>query len=338
MNLALEAHDIRAISIVFPLNPHQENEMQMCKITPQKLELLRTNSGIKRHFSADENTFSSDLACEALGTLLRENILHKDELDMLLICSFSPDFLAPAMSSLVAKNLQLSSHTLCVDIVGFCPSFLSALSQAFLFLNHKDISKIALICTNTKSKKIPPTDKITYLNNSDSASCVLLEKSSNPNKAAFSQKIFPALACEETKPLRAFNANANDFIEVNASLILSFVSENFPLFFEEFLTSHKLKREAIGQFFFQSPNVFVKEKLMQNLHLNLPSIDETLENFGDTTINKLPIDLALCANLDPDSAGGGGICLKTFISKLLLRDKKSFLHPLARELPLMPCA
>lgn len=115
-------------------------------------------------------------------------MLLKDELDVLLVYSFSPDFLAPALSSLIHKNLGLSEKTLCFDNIAFCPGFLQGLMQAFSLLDNENIKKIAFICASVKSKKIPKKDKITYLSNSDSASVILLEKSNTKEKAFFLAK------------------------------------------------------------------------------------------------------------------------------------------------------
>ncbi|EAJ2035222.1 3-oxoacyl-ACP synthase, partial [Campylobacter jejuni] len=199
MNLKLNSHNIKAVSIVLPKNPHTlEKELQECNLNQKKYELLKQSTGINHHFISPNNIYASDLASKALEKLFRENLLLKDELDVLLVYSFSPDFLAPALSSLIHKNLGLSEKTLCFDNIAFCPGFLQGLMQAFSLLDNENIKKIAFICVSVKSKKIPKKDKITYLSNSDSASVILLEKSNTKEKAFFSQKIFSKLATEET--------------------------------------------------------------------------------------------------------------------------------------------
>lgn len=47
MNLKLNSHNIKAISIVLPKNPHTlEKELQECNLNQKKYELLKQNTGI----------------------------------------------------------------------------------------------------------------------------------------------------------------------------------------------------------------------------------------------------------------------------------------------------
>ncbi|EAL5963629.1 3-oxoacyl-ACP synthase [Campylobacter jejuni] len=292
MKLKLNSHTIKAISIVLPKNSHSLNEeLKQCNLNENKYKILQQNTGIKNHFACPENVFASDLASKALEKLFEENLLSKDELDVLLVYSFTPDFLAPALSSLIHKNLKLSEKTLCYDNIAFCPGFLQGLTQSFLFLNNENIEKVALVCVSAKSKKISKNDKITYLSNSDSASAILIEKSNAKEKALYSQKIFSKLATKETFPLKCFK-EANDFIDMDRNLVFSHLNENFPQFFEDFFTNFNLNKNEIDTFFFQSANNFIKTKLLELLDFKEIKQDETLKNYGDTTINKLALDLA----------------------------------------------
>ncbi|WP_120760927.1 hypothetical protein [Campylobacter sp. P255] len=132
MNLETTNHFIKAISVILPKNPLcKEEELNLCGLSERKYQLLQENSGIFNHFVSGESTYASDLATQALEELFLKNIIHKDEIDLLVFTSFTPDYLAPACTSLIHKNLNLSNHTLCFDMLGFCPGFLQSLLQVF---------------------------------------------------------------------------------------------------------------------------------------------------------------------------------------------------------------
>lgn len=158
-----------------------------------------------------------------------------------------------------------------------------------------------------KVKKISKNDKVTYLSNSDSASAILIEKSNIKEKALFSQKIFSKFATEETFPLKCFK-EADDFLDMDRNLTFSHLNENFPIFFNDFFNDFKLKKNKIDNFFLQSSNNFVKTKLLELLDFKEIEPDETLENYGDTTINKLVLDLVnYNQKIIKTASGGGGI-------------------------------
>ncbi len=301
MNIETINHFIKAVSIVLPKNPlHKEDELKLCNINERKYQLLQENSGIFNHFVSDESTYSSDLATQALEELFSKDILKKDEIDLLVFTSFTPDYLAPACTSLIHKNLNLSSHTLCLDILGFCPGFLQSLLQVFLALNLPSIKKAVLICASVKSKAIDAQkDKITFLNNSDSASAILIEKNTNiEDKSYFAQKIFSAQCIEETLPYSGLQTNSNKNIQANTTLAFSFTMQNYPAFFQDFFEHFNLKKTSFDEFFIHSSDNFSKQKLYEKLNLNFTQ-DNILKNYGNTTINKLPLELA--------SYAGGGI-------------------------------
>ncbi|EAJ5681967.1 3-oxoacyl-ACP synthase [Campylobacter lari] len=294
MNIETINHFIKAVSIVLPKNPlHKEDELKLCNINERKYQLLQENSGIFNHFVSDESTYSSDLATQALEELFSKDILKKDEIDLLVFTSFTPDYLAPACTSLIHKNLNLSSHTLCLDVLGFCPGFLQSLLQVFLALNLPSIKKAVLICASVKSKAIDAQkDKITFLNNSDSASAILIEKNTNiEDKSYFAQKIFSAQCIEETLPYSGLQTNSNKNIQANTTLAFSFTMQNYPAFFQDFFEHFNLKKTSFDEFFVHSSDNFSKQKLYEKLNLNFTQ-DNILKNYGNTTINKLPLELA----------------------------------------------
>ncbi|ELF2321096.1 3-oxoacyl-ACP synthase [Campylobacter lari] len=301
MNLETANHFIKAVSIVLPKNPlHKEDRLKLCNINERKYQLLQENSGIFNHFISDNSTYASDLATQALKELFSKNIIRKDEIDLLVFTSFTPDYLAPACTSLIHKNLNLSNHTLCLDVLGFCPGFLQSLLQVFLALNQQNIKKAILICASVKSKAIDAQkDKITFLNNSDSASAILIEKNTNSKeKSCFSQKVFSTQCVEETLPYGGFQINSNKNIQANTTLAFSFIMQNYPTFFQEFFEHFNLEKTSFDEFFIHSSDNFSKQKLYERLNLNFIQ-DNILKNYGNTTINKLPLELA--------SYTGGGI-------------------------------
>lgn len=293
-----------------------KDELSLINLSEKKYDFFKQNSKIARHFVCDENTFASDLASKALEKLLLEGLMDKDEIDLLLCVSFTPDFLAPQLSSLIHKNLNLGENTLCLDITQFCTGFLQGLFQAFLALENPNFNNIVLLCVSTKSKKIDPRDKIAFLSNSDGASAILISKNLSKEKAFYSQKTLSTYATQETLPLNAYNTNFDDFLRVDTDLFFNCINENLPEFFEQFFMYSNQNKEEFGSFFFQSPNHFFAQKLRQNLNIDR-FCSKAYEHHGDCTLNTLAIELCLHKN------GGGD-------------SRKSFLRALEPELSSMP--
>ncbi|EAJ6225773.1 3-oxoacyl-ACP synthase [Campylobacter coli] len=297
MKLSLNSHNIKAISVVFPKNSlSMDEELQLCGLTKNKFELLKKTSSFSSHYIANNNTFASDLATEALKTLFENNICSKEELDVVFLATHTPDFFAPQTSSIVHKNLNLDKKTICIDTTTFCSGFLQTLMQAYLILDNPDINKVIILTSLVKSKKTDmKNDKISYLTHSDCASAILIEKSQKANqKAYFSQEIYSQYALEETLPLNAYNTNFNEYLYINNTLFFKFVSENYPEFFNDFFNYFDIDKTKISNFFFHTPNDFFLQKNLENLHMeNFPCFHQTFKTYADCKVSNLPIELCL---------------------------------------------
>ncbi|MCW1870000.1 hypothetical protein OLQ82_02225 [Campylobacter jejuni] len=93
---------------------------------------------------------------------------------------------------------------------------------------------------------------------------------------------------------------------MDRNLTFSHLNKNFPIFFNDFFNNFKLEKNKIDEFFLQSSNNFIKTKLLELLGFKEIKQDETLENYGDTTINKLALDLANYNQKIIKTASGGG--------------------------------
>lgn len=297
MKLALNSHNIKAISVILPKNTLSvDEELQLCNLTKNKFELLKKTSNFSSHYIANENTFASDLATEALNTLFENNICSKEELDVIFLATHTPDFFAPQTSSIVHKNLNLSKKTVCIDTTTFCSGFLQTLMQAFLMLDNPNIHKIIILTSLVKSKKTDiKNDKISYLTHSDCACAILIEKSQNTTqKTYFSQEIYSQYALEETLPLNAYNTNFNEYLYINNTLFFNFISENYPEFFNDFFDYFDIDKTKISNFFFHTPNDFFFRKNLENLHMeNFPCFHQTFKIYADCKVSNLPIELCL---------------------------------------------
>ncbi|WP_328591422.1 3-oxoacyl-ACP synthase [Campylobacter armoricus] len=183
----------------------------------------------------------------------------------------------------------------------FALDFYKVFFKFFLTLNHTHIQKVVLICASVKSKAIDTQkDKITFLNNSDSASAILIEKNTNTKEEAFfSQKVYSAQCLEETLPFSKFNSQLIENVKANNILAFSFIMQNYPVFFQDFFDYFKLEKNNFDEFFIHSSDNFSKQKLYEKLNLHFTQ-DEILKKYGNTTINKLPLEIA-------SYAVGGGI-------------------------------
>lgn len=293
MRVKLKNHDIKAISFVLGQNESSFDD-EMSHLTPIKLNILKQNLGIKRHYVSDNDIYATDLATKSINALLEAKIIQKSDIDALIIISHTPDFLMPSNSHIVHKNLNLLSKTLCFDMTAFCSGFIQGLFQAFLMLDNKNFKNVILCSVSVKSKIINRSDKLTFSTISDSTSAVLISKSKEQKTAYFASEIFSDECLNETKPIGAYKSSQNKFLNLDNDKFFKIVFQNYPKFFDEFC---KFCERQTDTFIFHAPSRFFYDKFLQTLKLdeNL-CFNKALKEIANTDINSVVANIIKLAN------------------------------------------
>jgi 3-oxoacyl-[acyl-carrier-protein] synthase-3 len=165
---------IRAIEKYLPGAPVTSGSLE------QKLQLpvgwIEKNSGVTTRYWAGKQESVSTMGAEALRQALATADLTLADLDLLIAAGASYDYPIPFNAALIKK--QLDSHqapTPCFDIDSTCLSFLHALDVAHLYLQHRNVRRIAIVNAELASRSLNPLDAKTYSLFGDAAVAVILE-------------------------------------------------------------------------------------------------------------------------------------------------------------------
>ncbi len=97
--------------------------------------------GIYQRRFTDENTTASDLCYAAADRLLTDMEVDREEIELLIFVSQTPDYRMPATSVILQDRLGLSKSTLAFDVTLGCSAFVYALSVVYSFMEKRQIKK-----------------------------------------------------------------------------------------------------------------------------------------------------------------------------------------------------
>jgi len=163
-----------------PVNKVTNQDLE--KIVDTTDEWIKNRSGIEtRYISSDENT--SDISCKAALKAIADAKCKKEDIDLIICATCTPDNLTPSTACLIQEKLGLNDkRIMAFDINAACSGFLYALNIASMMLNEY---KCALIIgAETLSKAIDWTDRNTCVLFGDGAGAVILKREDN-NKNMF---------------------------------------------------------------------------------------------------------------------------------------------------------
>lgn len=129
-------------------------------------------TGIRERRHAPAHLATSDLATEAARRCIARAGVSSDDIDLLVVGTFTPDTLCPSTACQVQDRLGLNAPAM--DVQAACAGFMYAMITAMQFV-ATGTSKLALaIGADTNSRILNPRDQRTYPLFGDGAGAVLL--------------------------------------------------------------------------------------------------------------------------------------------------------------------
>ena len=143
-------------------------------------------TGIEERRFADAETCSSDLCFAAAEKLIADNNIDKEEIDLLVFVSQTPDYRMPATSVTLQHRLCLPNHTIAFDINLGCSAFLYGLSVVYSMMERSNLRKALLLDGETRSKVYSPRDRRSAFLFGDGGVAALIERDSKYGQSTFS--------------------------------------------------------------------------------------------------------------------------------------------------------
>ncbi|MCY9139424.1 ketoacyl-ACP synthase III [Peribacillus frigoritolerans] len=137
-------------------------------------EWIVKRTGIKERRIAHEEEFTSDIGYEAVKDLMERYDKSVEDVDMIIVCTFTPDFNTPSVASLVQAKLGIK-NTGAIDLNAACAGFTYGLHVANGLVTSGLNKKILVIGADTLSKLMDYEDRATCILFGDGGGAVLVE-------------------------------------------------------------------------------------------------------------------------------------------------------------------
>jgi len=247
------------------------------------LQFVEEKIGVKRIYIAGENEMTSDMAVAAIEKLFKKRPDIKEKINVIAVCTQTPDYQLPHTSAVVHKKLGLGQDVACFDIGLGCSGFVYGLSVVKAFIEENEIEYGLLVTAETYSKIIDEKDKNTKPLFSDAAAATLIGRE-------------PYLT-----PLKfTFGTNGNgydslilrnqDYLFMDGRGIFEFVATIVPEDLKRCLEINQLGINEIDYFVFHQASSFMINTLSKKLGVsNDKRIIKCIDRFGNTVSSSIPI-------------------------------------------------
>lgn len=114
-------------------------------------EWIQKNLGIKERRIANDTESTSDLGWRAGYNAILDSGLIKDDIDLIIVATATPDRLAPSTAAIIQDKLQ-AYNSVAFDISAVCSGFLYGMSVASQFIASGVYDNVLVIGADTFSK------------------------------------------------------------------------------------------------------------------------------------------------------------------------------------------
>lgn len=144
------------------------------KLVETNDEWIVKRTGIKERRITNEEEFTSDISYKAVRNLMERYDKSVDDVDMIIVCTLTPDFKTPSVSSLVQAKLGIKNSGT-IDLNAACAGFTYGLHVANGLITSGLHKKILVIGAETLSKVTDYEDRSTCILFGDGGGAVLVE-------------------------------------------------------------------------------------------------------------------------------------------------------------------
>ncbi len=314
MNLHFKNKKVTGILTVLPEREVLfEDEMENYNSPVAKSLKLKAAMGFNKKRIVLEGVTSADLCIAGLSHLFDNGMLHKEDVDALIMVTQSPDYVLPPTSNVIQGHFGLKHDMICLDINQGCAGYIIGLIQAFMLLDQGAINKVVLMNADVLSPKVSKKDRNSNPLIGDGASITIIDKSTENEEvfvslkmngeAAFALQIpaggarlpysFETALLEED--LNGNLRSKNDLV-MKGDEVFNFVQTEVPPLIEELYDYSKIGKDDVDFYMFHQPNKFMLNKLADRLGVERDKMPSNIvENFGNSSGVTIP--LAITFNL-----------------------------------------
>lgn len=265
--------------------------------------------GIYQRRFADDKTCASDLCFAAAEKLISDNNINKEEIDLLIFISQTPDYRMPATSIILQDRLGLSKSCIAFDINLGCSAFCYGLSVAFSMMRSRNIRKALILDGETRSKVYSPKDRRSAFIFGDAGIAALIEHNDNIGKSIFSLNSDGSKAdyimikgggyrnpsSIETLKERVVdeygNIRSDEQGYMKGGDVFNFVIKEVPRNIEQTIKYANLKAEDFDYIVFHQANNFINSYIAKKMKLDTNKIPSSISKYGNTSSVSIPLTI-----------------------------------------------
>lgn len=283
----------------------------------------RTGIKERRYFKEGVDT-TSGMGAKAAEMAIKNAGIDKNEIDLIVFATLSPDYYFPGSGVLLQRELGLNTIG-ALDIRNQCSGFIYGLSVADQFIKTGMYKTILLVGSETQSNFVEYSDRHRHMAVifGDGAGAVVLQATEENGKGVLSTHLHAEgvyaeeLMCEHpgTKMNQRITHemidNGSLLPHMNGSMVFKHAVVRFEEVILEALQKNNLTTDQISLLIPHQANLRITDFIRQKMNLPEEKVYSNIHKYGNTTAASIPIAISE-AIMDGKIKNNDLICLAAF--------------------------
>jgi 3-oxoacyl-[acyl-carrier-protein] synthase-3 len=272
-------------------------------------EWIQQRTGIKQRHWVEPSVTTSDLALEASVKAIADAGLSKDQIDMILFATLSPDHEFPGTACFLQAKLGLPGIA-AIDVRQQCTGFVYGMAMADSFIKNGMARNVLLVGAEVHSKGLDKTPRgrdvgVLFGDGAGAVVISAVDGAPAPNASriysthlhadgSFAKELWipaPGMGFEQRVSLSQMES-FSQFPTMNGKSVFLHASKRMPEVTLEALAANGLRPQDIDLYVFHQANIRINEMVAKQLDIPAEKVFNTIDRFGNTTAATIPLGLA----------------------------------------------
>ena len=303
---------INGISFYLPSEVLDNNTINL--LHPEwSADKISSKTGIYQRHIASVDESASDMAIKAANNLFKEYHISPNDIDFILYCTQSPDYILPTTACILQDKLGIPNSSGALDFNLGCSGYVYGLSLAKGLICSGLSKNVLLLTSETYSKYINSNDKSNKTIFGDAASATLISNTGEyklqnfifgtDGKGAENLIIKNGLGkYKDEVGVDQYDENNNyykndSFLYMNGAEIFSFTSNSVPILVNQVLEKNELNLNQVDYFIFHQANKFMLDFIRKKIGIPNEKFILHLESVGNTVSSTIPLAIKAKNNI-----------------------------------------
>jgi 3-oxoacyl-[acyl-carrier-protein] synthase-3 len=267
-------------------------------------------TGVEQRYFAEENETALDISIGACKKFFKESGIEPHQIDCILYCSQTHDFVMPGNSALLHRHFDFRKNIMAFDITLACSGYVYAITIAKSLIASSVVRNVMIVTADTYSKLVHRRDRSTRSLFGDAASVTYMVPCNDEQgvvaqslatEGKYYKKFYvPAGGFRTPKSAstsqayidNAGNMRSDEDILMDGMGIWNFIRSKVPEHILNFLDGQSLSIKDIDLCVFHQASSLTLDSLQKTLKIPDEKMFRNIHKYGNTVSSSIPIALS----------------------------------------------